>query len=517
MRYFFEKYALDTDRRELRRGADLISITPQVFDLLELLIRNRERVVGKDDLIAAIWGGRIVSDAALTTRLNVARRAIGDSGAKQRLIKTLPKKGIRFVGAVREEHEHAAGISPQPQTRPVGPSLGPSIAVLPFTVAADGRDREFLSDGVADDLITELSKLRSLRVVARNASFAHREKSADVWRIGRALGVSYVLEGSARVADGRLRITGRLIDAATGMHVWAARYERPCGDSLSARDEITEAMVTAIAPAIAYSERQRAMRKPPESLDAWDAYQRGMWHMSKCEPAENGLARTFFQRATELDPAYAPAQSALAWSHMMSASIFSEMSIAEGCMLGDPLVRKAIALDENDVEPRARLALSALLQGDLEGAFEEAEQVLSVNDYCADALGVKGAALIYSGRREEGRQAIQRYLRLSPSDPARPIRLSQIAASQYLDENYASAVLTARQIVRQYPKHPLAYRWLAAALGQLGRAAEAEQALQSLLTLSPSSLDMYVRQRPQYCNIEYAPMLAGLRKAGWKD
>jgi adenylate cyclase len=513
LRYFFEKYALDTDRRELRRGVDLISITPQVFDLLEFLIRNRERVVSKDDLIAAIWGGRIVSDAALTTRLNVARHAIGDSGAEQRLIKTLPKKGIRFVGAVRKEPEHAVGISPQPPALP----HGPSIAVLPFTVTPDGHDREFLSDSIADDLITELSKLRGLHVVARNASFAFREKNADVWRIGDALGVNYVLEGSARRMDGRLRITGRLIDAATGVHVWAARYERPNSDSLSARDEITETMVAAIAPAIVYSERQRALRKPPENLGVWDVYQRGMWHMSKCEPAENHLARAFFQRATELDPTYAPAHSALAWSYMMSASIFSEMSIAEGCILGEPLVRKAIALDESDVEPRARLALSALLQGDLEGAFEEAEQVLSVNGYCADALGVKGAALIYSGRREEGRQAIHRYLRLSPSDPARPIRLSQIAASQYLDENYASAALTARQIIRHYPKHPLAYRWLAAALGQLDRAAEAEQALQSLLTLSPSSLEMYVRQRPQYCSIEYAPMLAGLRKAGWKD
>jgi adenylate cyclase len=202
---------------------------------------------------------------------------------------------------------------------------------------------------------------------------------------------------------------------------------------------------------------------------------------------------------------------------MMSASIFSQMTITEGCLLGEPLVRKAIALDEYDVEARARLALTALLQGDLEGAFEEAEQVLSVNRHCADALGVKGAALVYSGRREEGRAALQRYLRLSPTDPARPIRLSQVATSQYLDGNYEGAALTARHVIRRYPKHPIAYRWLAASLGQLGRAAEAEGVLQNLLSLSPSSFDMYVRQRPQYCSIEYAPMVEGLRKAGWKE
>jgi adenylate cyclase len=300
-------------------------------------------------------------------------------------------------------------------------------------------------------------------------------------------------------------------------HVWAGRYDGSLTDIFAGHDEIAEAIVSAIAPVIVRAEQLRALRSLPEQPDAYEAYQRGMWHMSQCEPLENKMARTFFERAINIDPHYAAGHCALAWSYMMSASIFSEMSIAEGCLVGEPLVRKAIALDENDVDARARLALTALLQGDLEGAFEEAQQVISVNRYCADALGVKGATLIYSGRQEEGRQAVQRYLMLSPNDPARPIRLSQIAASYYLDENYGRAVLTARQVIRQYPKHPIAYRWLAASLGQLGRAAEAEQALKSLLIISPSSLDMYVRQRPQYCRIEHAPMLAGLRKAGWKD
>jgi adenylate cyclase len=203
---------------------------------------------------------------------------------------------------------------------------------------------------------------------------------------------------------------------------------------------------------------------------------------------------------------------------MMAASIFSEMTVAEGCMLGEPLVRKAIALDENDAEARARLALTALLKGDIEGAFQDTGEILSVNGNCADALGVKGAALVYAGRQKEGREALRQYLKLGPRDPARPIRLSQIAASLYLDGDYEDAALTARQVIRQYPKHPIAYRWLAASLGQLGKGEEAEEALQLLLTTSPSSFDMYVRQRsPRYCRIEYAPMMEGLRKAGWKE
>ena len=159
-----------------------------------------------------------------------------------------------------------------------------------------------------------------------------------------------------------------------------------------------------------------------------------------------------------------------------------------------------------------------MLQGDLEGAFGEVQRVLTVDGNCADALGVKGAALVYSGRRAEGRTALQQYLKLSPRDPARPIRLTQIAVSLYLDGGYEEAAMTARQTIRQYPKHPFAYRWLAASLGQLGRAGEAQAVLQTLQVNSPSSFDMYVRRRPpQYCSVEYAPMLDGLRKAGWKE
>jgi adenylate cyclase len=264
------------------------------------------------------------------------------------------------------------------------------------------------------------------------------------------------------------------------------------------------------------AERQRAIRKLPGNLDAWEAYQRGMWHMSKGEPAENELAHGFFQRAIDLDPSFASGYGALAWSHMMAASIFSRMPIHEGCMLAEPLLRRAVALDENDLEARARLAIAALLQGDFEGAFEGAQQVLAVKDTCAEALGVKGAVLACSGRGEEGRAAIRQHLTLSPNDPARPIRLSQIASSLYLDGNYREAAKAARQVVRQYPKHPVAYRWLAAALGQLARTAEAEDILDHLRTTAPSSFDMYVRHRPPYCSIEHAPMLAGLRKAGWK-
>jgi adenylate cyclase len=276
-------------------------------------------------------------------------------------------------------------------------------------------------------------------------------------------------------------------------------------------------MASGIKIAILNAERQRVMRKEPRDLEAWEAYQRGMWHMSRCEPTEHALAQTFFQRAIDFDPTFAAGHGALGWSYMMAASIYSQMTIAEGCMRAEPLVRKATELDENDPDSGARLAIASLLHGDLEGAFAGAQQVLSTNENCAEALGVKGTALLYSGRCREGREAIERHLRLSPRDPARPIRLSQIAASHYLEGNFGAAMASARHVIRQYPKHPTAYRWLAASLGQLNRVGEAEEALNTLQTIFPSSFEMYIRQRPRYCNIEHAPMLAGLRKAGWRE
>ena len=319
-----------------------------------------------------------------------------------------------------------------------------------------------------------------------------------------------------RAARFRTRVTGRLIDAMTAAQIWGQHYDLDCDPAF--HDEIAQAIVSAILPTIGHSDLQRSQHKQPEQLGVWEAYQRGLWHMSKSEAAENKLARSLFQRAVDLDPNFGRGYGAIAFTYTAASSAFSEMSIAESCDLAEPLVRKAIALDENDTDARSRLALLALLRGDLESAIREADLVLSAYQSCPDAWGVKGAALVYAGRREQGREAIKRYFSLNPRDIARPIRRTQIASSLYIDGAYEEAAQIAGQVVRHYPAHPIAYRWLAASLGQLGRAGEAQQVLHTLQTISPSSFEMYIRQRPpQYCSIEYAPMLQGLRKAGWKE
>ena len=524
MRYHFDGFTLIVDRRELLRGVDIVAVAPQVFDLIEYLVRHRERVVSKDELIDTLWGSRIISEAALTTRLHVARTAIADHGNEQRLIKTLPRKGFRFVGSVREEPGHASiptSASACSDGSP-GPTLGfdprPSIVVLPFSQQSVDPNLEFLGDAIIEELLTELSKLHGLLLVARDPRLGPDRTAIDVRQLGRELGVRYVLEGNVRSARGRTRITGRLIDAATGVHIWGQRYDLDREPTSAFHDEIAQAIVSAIVPAICHADRQRSQHKRPEQLGAWEAYQRGVWHMSKSLAAENKLAQTLFQHAIDFDPNFGPGYGALAWTYFSASSAFSELTVAESCELGEPLVRKAIALDENDTDARSRLALTALLKGDIEGAILEAELILSVEPTNADAWGVKGASLVYAGRRKEGRDALKRYFSLNPRDIARPIRLTQIASSLYMDGGYEEAALTARQVIRHYPSHPFAYRWLAASLGQLGKAGEAQEVLQSLQTISPSSFEMYVRQRPpQFCGGEYAPMLEGLRKAGWKE
>src|SRR5258708_25070667 len=240
LHYLFEEYSFDPGRRELRRGADVASVAPQVFDLVDYLIRNRERVVSKDDLINAIWNGRIVSDAALTTRLNAARTAIGDSGEEQRLIKTLPRKGFRFVGTVREAEGPAGAAAAHNPIEQPRPALTlpdkPSIAVLPFQNMSGDPDQDYFADGMVDEITTALSRFNTLFVIARNSSFAYKGNVVDIKQIGRELGVRYVLEGSVRKAAGKVRIIGQLIDAASGRHLWADRFEGDLSDIFALQD-----------------------------------------------------------------------------------------------------------------------------------------------------------------------------------------------------------------------------------------------------------------------------------------
>jgi len=252
----FDDYMLDSDRRELTRGSEAIAVGPQVFDLLVHLVQNRERVVTKDDLLNAVWDGRIVSESTMTSHINAVRKAIGDSGADQRLIRTVARKGFRFVGEVREVQlsdsvsslDDERDKSNEPPTHAPELPERPSIAVLPFLNLSGDPEQDYFADGVVEDIISALSRIRWLFVIARNSSFTYKGRAVDVKQVGRELGVRYVLEGSMRKAAHRVRITGQLIDATTGAHLWAERFEGTLDDIFELQDQITASVVGTIAP-----------------------------------------------------------------------------------------------------------------------------------------------------------------------------------------------------------------------------------------------------------------------------
>ena len=229
-----------------------------MFDVLVYLIQHRDRVVSRDDLLAGVWGGRIVSESTLSSRVNAARSAIGDSGDQQQLIRTIARKGFRFVGEVQERHGPATAsvagpipvrrdASPAAATAPGSPELPdkPSIAVLPFTNMSGDPEQEYFSDGITEDIVTALSRLHWFFVIARNSTFAYKGQSIDVRQVGRDLGVRYLLEGSVRKSGQRLRITSQLLDAMTGNHIWSERYDRELTDIFALQDEITASVAAA--------------------------------------------------------------------------------------------------------------------------------------------------------------------------------------------------------------------------------------------------------------------------------
>lgn len=353
MQFFFGNHMLDEDRRELLCGADPIAVEPQVFDLLIYLVQNRDHVVSKNDLIEAVWGGRVVSDSTLTSRINAARKAIGDSGLEQKFIRTIARKGLRFVGDVRLQPLgiEPSPVSPRPQAD-IGDSLRaalplpdrPAIAVLPFVNMSDESEQEYFSDGISEDIITALSKLRWFFVIARNSSFTYKGKAVHLKQIGEELGVGYVVEGSVRKEGERVRITAQLNDVTTGSHIWAERYDRNIADVFAVQDEITEAIVGAIEPQLYAAENFRAQRKAPDSMDAWDLVMRGLSHYWRLTRQDNMVAQALLEKATAIDPNYGQALGVLAGSHTFGAHMgWSDM--AASVLLAERAAMAAIRAD----------------------------------------------------------------------------------------------------------------------------------------------------------------------------
>ena len=404
----------------------------------------------------------------------------------------------------------------QPVTAPPLPDK-PSIAVLSFANMSNDPEQEFFADGIAEDVITALSRYPSLFVIARNSCFTYKGRAVDVKQVGRELGVRYVLEGSLRKSGNRIRVTAQLVEAETGNHVWAERYDRDLANIFAVQDEITEAVTIAIAPAIAEAERQRAMRRPPESLDAWAAYQRGLWHLSKVTVEDFTIALKLFETGTHLDPGFAGCYSGLALGRLQASAVYQLVDPVEAQSSAELFARRAVALDGANADALSCLGWALQARGELAGALAEIEQALAMSPNLAVAHWHRGAVLIFLGRPKEGLASIDTSIRLDPRNPFSVIRLLHITCGLYFSGEYEATVDAAGRLIRSYPDFPMVYRWSAAALGQLGRNTEAKDALDKAVNLAPAAFNMYVRNRvPWFRPEDHAHLLDGLRKAGWE-
>lgn len=521
MLYLFEHYGLDTERRELYRETGPISVEPRVFDLLAYVIRNRERVVSKDDLIAAIWHGRIVSESALTTCINAARNAIGDSGEAQRLIKTLPRKGIRFVGVVREKEGKPAapvpGIAaPEPWRRPLALPDKPSIAVLPFENLSGDLAQEYFADGMAEDIITALSRMRWLFVIARNSSFTYKGRAVDVRQVGHDLGVRYVLEGSVRKAGNRVRITGQLIDASTGTSIWADRFEGQLEDIFALQDRVTASVVGALAPKLEQAEIDRVKHKPTENLDAYDHFLRGMACLQHWTREANSEALQHFAKAIELDSDFAAAYGMAARCYAQRKGsgwiVDRPKEIAEA----EHLARRAATLGRDDAVALSSAGMAlAFVVGDLDGGAALIARALVLNPNSASGWLFSSWVKVWLGEPDVAIEHVAQAMRLSPTDPHVFNMHGAAASAHFFAGRYAEASSWAEATVRAQPNHLLGQCILAASgtLGEkpTGMANVIKLARQLDPTLRLSNLeDLVPLKRPE----DLIRLSEGLRKAG---
>jgi TolB-like protein len=519
VQFLFDDQVLDADRRELRRGAELIAVEPQVFDLLVHLVRSRDRVVSKDDLIASVWGGRIVSDSTLSSRINAARRAVGDSGEEQRLIRTIARRGLRFVAEVEElsagDGPAEAATPEEAQPRPaLPPTDRPAIAVLPFINLSGDPEQEYFSDGISDDIITALSKLRWFFVIARNSSFTYKGKAVHMSRIAEELGVDYVVEGSVRRGGDRVRINVQLNDAATGGHIWTERYDRDLADMFAVQDEITEAIVAAIEPQLYAAENFRAQRKAPDSLDAWDLVMRALSYYWRITQQDNLVAQALLEKAVAIDGRCGQALGVLAASHTFSAhmgwaDMEASLPVARDAAL------KAIRADSEDPWAHHALACVYLFTRHFDNSLAEFETALTLNPNFAFAQAYHGLALSYCGYWEEAAAAAGRALRLSPRDPFSALYTGVAAYAQFVGRNYDEAMRLAREAVRQRFDFVGAHRVLTAAAGMAGQPEIAAAAVCELRRAQPNiSLAWIASKMPMKLDADRDHYLEGFRRAG---
>jgi len=528
MLYLFDDCALDTDRRELLKADRPISVQPQVFDVLAFLIANRGRVVSKDEIIEAVWDGRVVSESTLTSRINAARSAVGDSGEAQRLIRTASRKGFRFIGAVRETSAEApaqpppAGVLlPAAAVAPDGKPPRLSIVVLPFANLGGNPDHDAFVDGVTESLTTDLSRIRGSFVIARHTAFAYKNKAIDLKQIGRELGVRYALEGSILRSGERMRINAQLVDAETGAHIWADRFDKAVADLFAMQDEIVARIAGQLNAALVSAEARRAERSPhPDSMDF---YFRGKACFNKGQdPAELARAQSLYSEALRIDPDNV---DALVWTAFVDAvlgvSNFNAENGATRLAAAERNAAKALSLAPDHAQAHAIFGFVMGVTKRAERAMAESRHALELDPNFAHAHGLMGLHALHLGRGEETEGHIREALRLSPFDSFAYAWFAIAGFAKNSLGRYEEAIAWLRQGISRNSKFAMLHFHLGSALAHLGRMEEARGAAASGLALDPtfnlaSFRAAQITDDPYYLNWRER-VIDGMRKAGVPD
>jgi adenylate cyclase len=450
-------------------------------------------------------------------KLNVDLEDLGEQTLKN-IARPVHVYGMKLVlpGTEREEAE-----KPLPGMDELTvPGFGgrPAIAVLPFDNLSDDPGQEYFADGISEDLITRLSAFRGFPVIARNSSFVYKGKSVDAKQVSRELGVQYVVEGSVRKAGDRVRISAQLIDATTGGHIWAERYDRDLSDIFTVQDEITEAIVASIEPQLWQSEWERARRKNPENLDAWESVERGYWHLNRFTKDDTVKAKQLFERAVELDPDYDGGFIGLTWAHCLDIWLGWTGSAEESLDGANRAARRSVDLDPTNSAAHFALGMVCQIAGEPKEAIAATERAIQLIPSSSLAHSRLGTLLAIAGKPEEAMRALEKAMRLSPRDLLMWSFFYGVATAHFAAMRYEEAVDWAKRSIRENSRWTPSWSILAASYAHLGRTDEARRAVDELLRLNPESSLTDARMRSGPLDSDYHQRyLDGLRKAGLKE
>jgi TolB-like protein len=423
MIYRFGSFELDLAKVELRAVGETRPLERQVFALLALLVANAERLVSKDEIIEKVWDGRIVSDAAIASRVKSARQALGDDGQAQRYIKTIHRQGFRFVARVEVARDDAgvlgvveSSASDRSAPEAAVPSSRPSIAVLPFRVIGDAGPYAAMGDALPHELIAGLARLRWLFVTARGSSFRLRGPT-DVSEVARLLGVRYCASGTLEIADARLIVTVELADTRDGGIVWADRFTGSLDEVHAIRTEIQSKVLTALEIQIPLHEATLARLAVTENLDAWSAYHLGLQHLYRFNRADNAAASALFQQAIARDPEFARAHAGLSFVHFQTAFLRHTDDLAGEIALARRYAMRGVDLDPLDPFVNFTMGRSFWLEGDLDASFGWLERACTISPNYAQGIYARAWTESLAGRSREGRADVDLAMKLSPLDP----------------------------------------------------------------------------------------------------